>query len=129
MIKLQLIGEFVFSNKDLQKRNYSKSIMTDCWMKLVINDDLFFDDWICPLELYFQYLDWKEDYKNGVIRNFEYISDDNGNNPILCFKEIDNRWIAYSVLTNRSSNYITFQDVLYFFELFTLQLMQHQENK
>ena len=127
MIKLQLIGEFVFSKKDLQKRNYSKSIMTDCWMKLVINDDLFFDDWICPLELYFQYLDWKEDYKNGVMRNFEYISDDNGNNPILSFKEIDNRWIAYSVLTNRSSNYITFQDVLYFFDLFTLQLMQHQE--
>ena len=60
MITVQLCGEFDFSHKDLSIRNYEKSITTDCWMKFHINEDLFFDDWICPLEMYYQYLDWKK---------------------------------------------------------------------
>lgn len=127
MIKMQLSGEFVFSNEDLQRKNYSKSITTDCWMKLVINDELFFNDWICPLELYFQYLDWKEDYKNGLIRDFEYISDDNGDNPILSFNKIGDKWIAFSALTQKNSGFITKNGILDFFEAFEVQLLKHKK--
>ena len=127
MIKMQLSGEFVFSNEDLQRKNYSKSITTDCWMKLVINDELFFNDWICPLELYFQYLDWKEDYKNGLIRDFEYISDDNGDNPILSFNKIGDKWIAFSALTQKNSGFITKNEIMDFFESFEVQLLKYKK--
>lgn len=128
MITVQLCGEFDFSHKDLSIRNYEKSITTDCWMKFHINEDLFFDDWICPLEMYYQYLDWKKNYDNGLVQSFEYTSDDNGENPILSFRQINNMWIAYSVLTKRNSDFITLHDVLNFFELFSSQLMQHQND-
>lgn len=127
MIKMQLSGEFVFSNEDLQRKNYSKSITTDCWMKLVINDELFFNDWICPLELYFQYLDWKKDYKNGLIRDFEYISDDNGDNPILSFNKIGDKWIAFSALTQKNSGFITKNEIMDFFESFEVQLLKYKK--
>lgn len=129
MIKVQLSGEFEFLNNDLKKRNYEKSITTDCWMKIVINDELFFDDWVCPLELYFQYLDWKKDFDNELIRNFEYISDDNGENPILSFRAIGDKWVAFSELTKKTSDFITLNDILEFFESFEVQLLRHKNKQ
>ena len=126
MIKVQLSGDFEFKEKDLKKRNYELSITTDCWATITINDELFFEDWICPLELYFQYLDWKEDFNNGLIRDFEYISDDNGENPILSFNKINDKWFAYSVLTQKRSGFLTINEVLDFFESFEVQLLKHK---
>ena len=127
MIKVKLSGEFEFSNNDLVRKNYEKSIMTDCWMQIIINDDLFFDDWVCPLELYFQYLDWKKDFDNKVIRNFEYISDDNSKNPILGFYATGNKWKAFSALTQKYSQFITTNDVVEFFESFVVQLLKYMK--
>lgn len=126
MIKVQLSGDFKFKEKDLKKRNYELSIITDCWATITINDELFFEDWICPLELYFQHLDWKEDFNNGLIRDFEYISDDNGENPILSFNKINDKWFAYSVLTQKRSDFLTINEVLDFFESFEVQLLKHK---
>lgn len=126
MIKVQLSGDFEFKEKDLKKRNYELSITTDCWATITVNDELFFEDWICPLELYFQYLDWKEDFNNGLIRDFEYISDDNGENPILSFNKINDKWFTYSVLTQKRSDFLTINEVLDFFESFEVQLLKHK---
>lgn len=126
MIKVQLSGEFEFNEKDLKNRNYELSIITDCWVTIIINDEVFFDDWICPLEIYFQYLDWKEDFDNGLIRDFEYTSDDNGVNPILCFNKINDKWFAYSALTQKNSDFLTVNGVLDFFESFEVQLLKHK---
>ena len=126
MIKVQLSGDFKFKEKDLKKRNYELSIITDCWATITINDELFFEDWICPLELYFQHLDWKEDFNNGLIRDFEYISDDNGENPILSFNKINDKWFTYSVLTQKRSDFLTINEVLDFFESFEVQLLKHK---
>ena len=101
--------------------------MTDCWATIIVNDEVFFEDWICPLELYFQYLDWKKDFDNGLIRDFEYISDDNEVNPILSFKVIDNKWVAYSALTKRTSSVISINEILDFFESFEVQLLKHKK--
>ena len=127
MIKVQLSGEFEFKDQDLKSKNYELSIITDCWVSIVINDELFFEDWICPLELYFQYIDWKKDYDSGLIRDFEYTSDDNGENPILSFNKIDDKWIAYSVLTKKNSGCITKNEILDFFESFEFQLLKHKK--
>lgn len=127
MIKVLLSGEFEFKDKDLKNRNYELSIMTDCWATITVNDEVFFEDWICPLELYFQYLDWKKDFDNGLIRDFEYISDDNGENPILSFNKIDDKWIAFSVLTQKNSGFITKNGILDFFKSFEVQLLKHKK--
>ena len=126
MIKVQLSGEFQFNEKDLNTRNYALSIMTDCWITININGEVFLDDWICPLELYFQYFDWKQDLDNGLIKDFEYVSDDNGKNPILSFNKVGDKWTTYSVLTKKTSEFITESDILQFFESFEMQLLKHK---
>ena len=126
MIKVQLSGEFQFNEKDLNTRNYALSIMTDCWITININGEVFLDDWICPLELYFQYFDWKQDLDNGLIKDFEYVSDDNGKNPILSFNKVGDKWTTYSVLTQKTSEFITESDILQFFESFEMQLLKHK---
>ena len=126
MIKAQLNGKFEFNEKDLNTRNYELSIVTDCWITISINGEVFLDDWICPLELYFQYLDWKRDFDNGLIKDFEYNSDDNGENPILSFNKVGDKWTAYSVLTQKTSGFITENEILHFFKSFEMQLLKHK---
>ncbi len=125
MVEVQLIGKFEIENKHLVKRNYEVSITTDCWMDTFINDEKFFSDWICPLEFFYQYLDWEKDFNNGLIHDFEYISDDNGENPIFAFKHINNRWLTYSALTKKSSDFISINEILDFFKSFEEQIFKH----
>lgn len=128
MLRVQLIGEFKFSNEDLIKRDYKKSIMTDCWMQIIINDVLLFDDWICPLEFYFQYLIWKQNVDDGKIYDFEYISDDNGTNPILSFRRVDNTWSIFSCLSKEKTNCsVSTDELLELFKLFEAQLLKHRK--
>ena len=126
MIKVRLNGDFYFTNSDLVEKNYAKAIMTDCWMTIEIGDERCFDDWVCPLELYFQYLDWKKDYLKGNIHDFNYISDDNAENPILSFKFSDDNWEIFSCLYKTNQKIETI-DVLGFFDSFETQLLKHKK--
>lgn len=127
MICVQLSGEFEFSHADVMKRDYYKALTTDCWMTISINEITFYDDWVCPLEFYFQYLKWKEEFLTGNIQSFHYISDDNAINPILSFCLIDNKWVISSCLSDNHvyQEFLT-EDILNFFDSFESLLFEHK---
>lgn len=129
MFEVMLTEDFEFSYQDVARRDYAKSLMTDCLLKFAVNGELIYDDWICPLELYFQYLDWKKDLQNNNICDFYYISDDSAVNPIFSFILFENEWIFCNRLTNKKANYkFTLFEVLEFFNLFEIQLLKHQKD-
>lgn len=128
MVNVQLIGEFEFSKEELLSKNYAKALMTDCLMEFKLNDESLYDDWVCPLELYFQYLHWKSDLIDNKIFDFNYNSDDNGVNPIFSFKLKEKKWIFVSGLTTPKLYYeISFIEILEFFDLFEKELLKHQK--
>lgn len=101
MIRLKLYEDlFVLDKNDLDiyKEPMDANLMikllsVDCKMKLRIDKKLYVDDWVCPLELYYQFKKWEENiYLNRFI-DFEYNSMETDNNPVFCFiydKKADN---------------------------------------
>lgn len=83
MINIKLIGEFKFNKLDVLNRNYIKALTVDCIMSVSIDNKLVYKDWICPLELYFQLLEWNNRIISKYNTSFHYFSDDNGVNPIF----------------------------------------------
>lgn len=57
----------------------------DCKMKIYIDKNLFFDDWICPLELYYQLKKWEMKIKDNVMNDFNYNSMETSYNPVISF--------------------------------------------
>lgn len=128
MLIVQLSGDFVFSDADVMNQDYIKALTTDCWMTISIMDNVLYNDWICPLELYFQYMNWKKEFLAGNVQSFHYISDDNTVNPILSFHLIDDQWAISSCLTDNSfRDKLSTAEVLRFFESFETQLFKHKE--
>ena len=72
------------------------------FMKITINDKIFYNDWICPIEFYYQYCKWKNNCKEAYeYSDFEYVTEDNGVNPILKFQYIgNNNWRIDSCIRN-----------------------------
>ena len=127
MINVQLSGEFAFSNTDVMKRDYLKALATDCWMKISINGEVFYDDWVCPLELYFQYLRWKEHTLKNNMQSFHYVSDDNAANPILSFCYMNDQWaISSCLVVNHVYQGLSTEDIFNFFNSFEEQLFAHK---
>lgn len=125
-MKVQLIGEFDFTREELMSRDYAKSIMTDCWMVIEIDEKKYFDDWICPLECYFQLTDWKKGVLSGTIIDFHYISDDNDENPIFSFIFSSGLWKIESIFSQYNENNLFNTDcILDFLESFEKQLLEH----
>lgn len=127
MINIKLIGEFKFNKLDVLNRNYIKALTVDCIMSVSIDNKLVYEDWICPLELYFQLLEWNNRIISKYNTSFHYFSDDNGVNPIFSIEFCgNNKWIFKNNLTNNEFN-ISSDDVKNFYLEYRHQILLHAD--
>lgn len=128
MINIKLIGEFKFNKLDVLNRNYIKALTVDCIMSVSIDNKLVYEDWICPLELYFQLLEWNNRIISKYNTSFHYFSDDNGVNTIFSIEFCgNNKWIFKNNLTNNEFN-ISSDDVKNFYLEYKYQILLHADS-
>ena len=76
MIEVILYDDFVINYKDLKSSSLAVQLSVDCHMKITVNKKTFYDDWICPIELYFQYCEWRNKCKKmHNYCDFNYITE------------------------------------------------------
>lgn len=56
-----------------------------CIMLIKINDRVYFEEGICPLEMRYSICNWEQNF-NGKYNDFIYNTEDDSLNPILQFK-------------------------------------------
>lgn len=128
MIKIKLKGNFSLREEDCFNCSTEKLLSIDCWMTIEINDKILYDDWVCPLEFYSQLKNWIKEKGLMLKKSFNYISDDNSENPILAFVWSADKgcWIINSCL-KKCTEVNTFSDIeLYdFFNQFENAIYMH----
>ncbi len=128
MIKVKLIGDFKFNKLDILNRDYIKALSVDCIMSVSIDNKPVYEDWICPLELYFQLLEWDNIIINKCHTSFYYFSDDNGSNPIFSIEFCDSdKWIFKNHLANNVC-YLSDDDVKKFYLEYKYQFQLHVDS-
>lgn len=76
MIEVILYDDFIINYKDLKSSSLAVQLSVDCHMKITVNKKTFYDDWICPIELYFQYCEWRNKCKKmHNYCDFNYITE------------------------------------------------------
>ena len=128
MIEVILYDDFVINYKDLKSSSLAVQLSVDCHMKITVNKKTFYDDWICPIELYFQYCEWRNKCKKmHNYCDFNYITEDNSENPILKFQYISNNsWLIDSCYKEyNEAVLISTEQVNNFFEQYEIQILNH----
>src|SRR5690554_2692847 len=86
MIKIELYDDdFTIFKFDLDAKTYPILNSIDCKMRIIVENKIFYDDWICPLELYYQFKLWFEDVKKGNLKDFSHETIETDDNPIILF--------------------------------------------
>lgn len=127
MINVEIFDDFILKEKDLESNSLEVLLSVDCHMKITIASRIFYEDWICPIELYYHYKIWINKLQLNQLSEFVYITEDNSINPILAFYYIDdNKWIIDSCYKKYDEQKIfTKKEVLDFFEQFEKLLFLH----
>ena len=129
MVQLELYNDaFTLESDDLIIEKYPKLFWVECKMKIVIDNQIFYDDWINPLELYFQYKNWYRKVCEKNLTSFYYNTIDHNKNPIiaLIFDYKENRWSFDGTFKNYyEKKTFTTKEVLDLFEQFETQLLTH----
>lgn len=129
MIKIELYeDEFILNKSDLKINKYPELNSIDCKMRITIEDKIFYDDWICPLEFYYQFKSWYVDVKMGKLRDFAHETIETDNNPIILFtfdREKNQCTFGGTFTEYCDVKTYTTQDILELFERFEIQLKAH----
>ena len=128
MIKINLKGDFRIKQEDLFDYSLEKLLSIDCWMIIKINDKIFYNDWICPLEFFAQYKKWKEVKGLNLKKSFQYVTTDNSENPILSFfwSPAKKSWYIDSCLKKYiDSSAFSDEDLYCFFKQFKNEIETH----
>ncbi len=128
MLNVILYDDFVIDYNDLKSSLLETQLSVDCHMKITINEKIFYNDWICPIEFYYQYCKWKNNCKeSNDYSDFEYVTEDNGVNPILKFQYIgNNNWRIDSCYKEYDeANIFTTEQIKFFFDQYEIQLFEH----
>jgi hypothetical protein len=126
MLDIKLIGDFKYNKLDISNRNYIESLSIDCIMKIMVDNRIIYDDWVCPLELYFQLVKWNNSNINGHYNSFYYISDDNGVNPIFSIELLNNKkWIFKNNLAKTEYS-LSKKNVEIFYKKYKYEMRLHE---
>ena len=63
-------GECKIPKRFLGRTSLEFLLMFDCFMTIKVGDKLFYDDYVCPLEMRYAYLEWCKNY--AFCRDFIY---------------------------------------------------------
>lgn len=114
-------GECKIPKRFLGRTSLEFLLMFDCFMNIKVGDKLFYDDYICPLEMRYAYLEWCKNY--AFCRDFIYNTEDDSNNPILMFKSCCEGWKIISTHSEYDCDEIfDYDDISGFFMQFENQL-------
>ena len=120
---------FRISKNDLIiSESIEKQLSIDCKLKIIINGRIFYDDWIYPLELYYEYLKWNESFQKGEHTNFQYNTVDNYENPLFefLFDEDIKQWKIDGKFKNyEEKSYFSDEEIVNFFEQFIQLISTH----
>ena len=95
----------------------------DCIMKIAIGKNNYFEADICPLEMLNAYREWYDSIEIGQMKDFEYITEDDGNNPVLYFKHSEEGWTIHSCWEKYlETKKFTLEEILSFFEMYKKEL-------
>ena len=91
MIRIELYGDdfrlhandFKIYQKKLNSDIMLKLLSVDCKMKFFVDNNMFFNDWICPLEFYYQLRHWYNKILDGEFIDFHYNTMESSENPII----------------------------------------------
>lgn len=127
MIKIEFLDEFIIKEKDIKNNSLETLLSIDCRLKIIVDENLYYEDWVCPLEMYYHYRIWKNKCKPNNFIDFKYITEDNNLNPILEFTYVNkNAWKIDSCFKKyNEEKRITTEDVINFFSNYEKLLYKH----
>lgn len=132
MFEIKLEGDFQIKQADLYEHSLDKLLSVDCWMIIKIKNNVFYNDWVCPLEFFAQYKKWKDENGLNAKITFEYNTEDNSDNPILTFvwSESKKLWFIDSCFKKYTHNTgFSDENLNQFFKQFEDELNTHIMHK
>ncbi len=129
MLQVELYNDnFVLTENDLKSKSLEILLSVDCNMRIMVDGLVFYDDCVCPLELYYHYNLWKKiEQKTNLQIDFVHFTEDNDKNPILAFinngKDMWRIDSCYKKYDERKK--FTKNQILDFFAQYEKQLLKH----
>jgi hypothetical protein len=118
----------LIQREDLQSKKLVDLVKYDSFLRIKLDGEVVYDDWICLLELNHVIEKWGDRINKKLYETYEYVSEDNDHNPIFSFiyNNEENSWSFYSVFgTTFTRKKMFLQDIKNFMKKFTDELMKY----